>query len=97
MHPTPYIVRLFSFASPFPSPRLFTLNDNALPKHGGRLVSYFSFWFLVCIVFKVYSFRYPFICTSVFHLVTFRYTDRIACRDVVDWIEMPTMMLCLIH
>jgi len=36
---------LFSF--PFPSP-FFPLN-NSLSKHGGMVVSYFPFWFLVCI------------------------------------------------
>jgi len=52
------LVRLFPFV--FPSPPSFSLNNNALSKHVERVVSYFLFQLLVCILIGAYSFRFPF-------------------------------------
>ena len=55
MHSAPNLVRLFSFVSP--SLTLVPLNDNALSRHGGRIVSMFSIS-----IIRAYSFRFLFVC-----------------------------------
>jgi len=83
--PTSNLVRMFSFGFPFLSPCLFLLNNNPVSKHGGRVVLCFLFLFLVCILVRACSFRFPFVFNDVLH---FRFAYRITWSGGVDWFEM---------